>query len=340
MKIASDKLPQQLKGVKPIYLVTGDEPLQMDESLAKIRQHVFDSGFDSRERFFVEAGFDWSDVKASYQSMSLFADKTLIEIRIPGGKLGKPGADLIAHYLKHADDDHTLLVSLGKVDASGQKSKWFKAIDANGLVVQIWPIPANRMEQWVDARMRKAGLQPKPDVARQLAIRTEGNLLATRQEIEKLVMLFGVGVITADQIDESVSESARFDVFELVDALLLGDVKRANRVLMLVQQEGIEAIIVLWAVHRELRQLCSMAKSMEMGEPLDRVLAKFRVWDKRKAVVKRGLSRFRFKQWQQLLLRCSTIDQTIKGLHPGDVWFQLSQLCLAMAKVNVFSSKV
>jgi len=109
---------------------------------------------------------------------------------------------------------------------------------------------------------------------------------------------------------------------------------------MLVQQEGIEAIIVLWAVHRELRQLCSMAKSMEMGEPLDRVLAKFRVWDKRKAVVKRGLSRFRFKQWQQLLLRCSTIDQTIKGLHPGDVWFQLSQLCLAMAKVNVFSSKV
>ena len=226
------------------------------------------------------------------------------------------------------------MITCGKLDRTAQNSKWFKALDKAGVTLTVWPIESQALPGWVMNRMRSRGMQPTREAAQLLAERVEGNMLAAAQEVEKLVLLYGEGPIDEKQIEEGVADSARYDIFELVDTALLGDVSRTSRVMQGLRGEGIDPVLVLWALMREIRTLVPMAEAQQQGGRIDGILEQFRVWAKRKAPVKAGLQRHNLKRWELLLRRAGRIDRMIKGIEPGNPWDELLQLALLMAGVR------
>ena len=335
MRIASQQLSAHLqKGLAPIYLLSGDEPLQMIEAADSIRHQAQSNGYREREVLEVDARFDWSRLMAEADSLSLFAEQRIIDLRIPSGKPGNEGSKALNEYCTRPPDDLLLLVTLPKLEKSQTASKWFKAIDKVGVTVQIWPVDVGRLQSWIGQRMRSAGLTPSGDVIPMLAERIEGNLLAARQEIEKLLLLFGPGVITPEQLAESVADSARYDVFGLIDAALAGKVSRCVRILNGLQAEGTPEPVVLWAIVRELRLLTSLAGDMAGGRSAQQAVAARReVWEKRKPLVIKGLQRLQPQEWQQLLLLCGRTDRAIKGWERSDPWLLMRETVTRIAGV-------
>ena len=335
MKVFPDKLEAALKkGLLPIYFFSGDEPLQMGEAADAVRRHAREQGFTEREVMHAEKNFDWNELLAASNSMSLFAEKRVIDLRLPSGKPGKDGGAALLEYANRPPEDTVLLISSGKVDKRSQSAKWYTALDKVGVTLQVWPVEAPDMPRWLDQRLRSRGLQPEPDAARIIAERVEGNLLAAAQEVDKLVLLIGSGPLSAEQAEAAVADSARFDVFGLVDAALEGDAPRLTRMLDGLRGEGVEPILVLWALTRELRSLAEMAAKIEGGKGLDGVLGQ--VWGKRKGPVKAGLQRHNKARWQQMLRRAARLDRVIKGAAAGNAWDELLQLTLLMAGVPLF----
>ena len=335
MKIYPDKLNAHLKGdLLPIYFFSGDEPLQLGEAMDAVRGHARKQGFTEREVMDVERGFDWNELLASSNSMSLFAEKKIIDLRLPTGKPGKEGGAALVEYAQRPPEDTVLLISSGKVDKRSQSAKWYKALDKVGATLQVWPVETKDMPRWVDQRLRSRGLQPEPDAVRLVAERVEGNLLAAAQEVDKLVLLNGEGALSAGQVEAAVADSARFDVFGLVDAALIGDVSRLTRMLDGLRGEGVEPVLVLWALTREIRSLADMATQIEAGKGIDGMLS--RVWGKRKGPVKAGLQRHNRIRWQQMLRRAARLDRVIKGAAAGNAWDELLQLSLMMAGKRLF----
>jgi DNA polymerase-3 subunit delta len=335
MKVFPDKLEAALKkGLLPIYFFSGDEPLQMGEAADAVRRHAREQGFTEREVMHAEKNFDWNELLAASNSMSLFAEKRVIDLRLPSGKPGKDGGAALLEYAARPPEDTLLLISSGKVDKRSQSAKWYTALDKVGVTLQVWPVEAPDMPRWLDQRLRSRGLQPEPDAARIIAERVEGNLLAAAQEVDKLVLLIGSGPLSAEQAEAAVADSARFDVFGLVDAALEGDAPRSTRMLDGLRGEGVEPILVLWALTRELRSLAEMAAKIEGGKGLDGVLGQ--VWGKRKGPVKAGLQRHNKARWQQMLRRAARLDRVIKGAAAGNAWDELLQLTLLMAGVPLF----
>lgn len=335
MKLYYDKLGAHLQqGLQPVYLLSGDEPLQLMEAGDAIRRCARESGFAEREVMHVEPGFDWDSLLAASNSLSLFAEQRLIELRMPNGKPGKEGGKVLTEYAANPPSDTVLLITSGKLDRSAQNSKWFKSLDKAGVTLAVWPVEPQALPGWVMQRMRSRGMQPTPEAAQLLAERVEGNMLAAAQEVEKLLLLYGESPIDAQQVEEGVADSARYDIFELVDTALLGDVPRTSRVVEGLRGEGIEPVLVLWALLREIRSLVQMAAEIEKGGAIEPVMEQFRVWNKRKPPVKAGLRRHNLKRWQLLLRRAGRIDRMIKGIEPGNAWDELLQLALLMAGVR------
>ena len=334
MRIKSDQLGSKLKqNLAPLYVVFGDEPLQVGECCDAIRACARASGFSEREVFSVDGSFDWNSLVQSANSMSLFAEQRILDVRMPTSKPGTQGAKILEAYAQDLPADTLTLLSCGKVDARSQKSKWFKALENVGVVVPVWPVDANRMPNWVESRMQQRGLVPEQGVATVLAERVEGNLLAAAQEIDKLALLYGQGKIGVDQVLASVSDSARFDIFELVDCALSGQTRRAQRMLHGLRSEGEPPTLVLWAITKEVRELLMLAYDVAAGQAIGQAMAQRRVWDKRKGPVGKGLQRYRPQHWQSMLKKCAQIDRMIKGLAAGDVWDELLQLLLQMGGV-------
>lgn len=332
MKLRYEQLASHLQqGLQPIYLISGDEPLQVMEAADAIRARARELGFGEREVLHAEAGFDWNALTAASGSLSLFAEQRLLELRLPSGKPGKEGGAALSDYAADPPPDTVLLIICGKIDAASQKSKWYKALETTGVTLQVWPVEPGVLPGWVLNRMRSRGMQPTPEAAQILAERVEGNLLAAAQEVEKLRLLFGEGPIDVLQVEEGVADSARYDIFELVDTALLGDAPRTTRVIEGLHAEGVEPILVLWALMREIRTLAQMAEELAQGRSIEAVLGQFRVWEKRKGPVRAGLKRHTLKRWLQLLRRAGRIDRMIKGIEPGNPWDELLQLALLMA---------
>lgn len=330
MKIYPDKLVGQMaKGLAPVYLVAGDEPLQVEESVSEIRAATRKAGFEERELFFVERGFNWNDFYAASSSLSLFSSRKLIELRLPGGKPGDAGAKAIKEYCEDLPQDVVLVVISPKVD---QRASWVKALDKAGVFVTIWPVDVKRLPQWIIQRLQSRGLRADREVAQLIAERVEGNLLAAAQEIEKLLLLHGPGELDVEAARRAVTDSARFDVFRLVDAALAGDSRRVVRSLIGLRAEGVEAVLVLWAVAREVRDLARRSASQASGKS-----AMAGVWEKRKDVVAKGLARHTQQEWMLYLQRAARIDRVIKGLRHGDSWRELADLLLDIAGGDINS---
>lgn len=340
MKLAPAQLDKHLQGtLAPVYVVSGDDPLLCQEAADAIRAAARHQGHDERQVFSADANFDWGSLLLAGASLSLFAQKRLLEVRLPSGKPGDKGAAALIDYVSRPAEDTVLLVSLPRLDASAQKSKWGKALieSAQCQFVQIWPVDAHQLPQWINQRLSRAGLSAQREAVDLIAARVEGNLLAAAQEIEKLKLLAEGNQVTVETVQAAVADSARFDVFGLVDAVLKGEASHALRMLEGLRGEGVEAPVILWALARELRLLAGIAQQFSQGIPLDKAFSQARppVWDKRRPLVGKALQRLSALRWNQLLVDAQRIDAQIKGQSEGSPWVGLARLVLLMAGQRV-----
>ena len=283
----ADHLSQHLA---PCYLISGDEPLIVQECADAIRAAARAAGCTERQRITISSKDDWLELGHTAGSLSLFADRKLIEVQLPSGKPGTEGSKAIQEYLAGDQEDVLLIVS-GRIDKQSQKSKWYVALDQAGVVLPVWPISPAELPGWIAARMKTAGLTADNDAVTLLAERLEGNLLAASQEIEKLRLLHGEQTITAELVADTVSDNARYDAFRLVDVALSGDGRGAVRTLRGLRAEAIQPPVLLWALSREVRLLADLKREIAGGTPVNAALNQRGVWRNRQALVRSAMNR-------------------------------------------------
>ena len=336
MRLRFESLHAQLnKGLLPSYLLSGDEPLQLGEAADAVRARARQEGYESRTVLEVDQYFKWGELMAEANSLSLFSEKKVIDLRIPSGKPGLEGGKALVAYAADPPPDTLLLLTLPKLERSQNTAKWFKELDRLGGVLQIWPVEGGQLARWLDQRMRSRGLQPASEVTGILAERVEGNLLAASQEIEKLLLLHGTGPIGVDQLLAATADSARYDVYKLVDAALEGKAARCVRILAGLHAEGTAEILVLWALARETRMLTSIRAEVEKGASAQRAVgARHDVWEKRRPLVTQGVNRLSLRALQGMLQRCALADRAIKGRASEDPWLLFEDIVVELAGVK------
>lgn len=315
----------------PIALVYGEEPLLVEESADLVRAWARDNGFSEREVYHQDEGISWGEICTTANSLSLFADRKIIEIRMPKGKPDDKGLAII-DYLGNANPDTLLLIIANKIEGSQLKTKWFKAIDAAGMVVAHKKLYANQLGGWLNQRAKQRGLNISPDALELIGERVEGNLLAAKQELDKLELLFGDQVIDADRVLEAVANSARFDLFGFADTVLKGDAKSALRMLDSLINEGIAAPSIIWALHRDINILSQAAWATSKGDPVDKALRGQRVWDSKLALYRGALGRLKGNHLHRLLELCKQADAQAKGAANGDEWHTVRQIVFQVSK--------
>jgi len=332
VKIQANQLSSYLKkNLAPCYLVTGDEHLLVAEALDSIRLAAREKGFTSRESHVTTRYFDWASLSASSANMSLFAEQRIIELRLPTGKPGRDGSAAITELVEQLGPELMLIVSAPKLDSNAPKSKWFKALNSHGVFLPIWPVGVRELPGWVAGRMRDAGLQPDRAAAAMIADRVEGNLLAANQEIEKLRLILGDGPVSAEDVANAVANNSRYDVYKLVDAALAGDGRRAVRILGGLRAEGVEPVIVFWALGRELRVLAGLADAVQQRVDLGSAMQKARVWNNRQGLVRSCVSRVPDGAFRQLLQAVGRGDAAAKGQLRADPWQLATDIVLGIA---------
>ena len=346
MQINADQLARHLeRALAPFYLVSGDEPLQVDECAAAIRRRAQAAGYDERSTFTVEASFDWDQLRTATQSLSLFAERRLIELRLPTGRPGEAGARLLNELASHPSADTLFLIISSKLDKTQRASSWVQAIETAGSHVVVWPLDVQKLPAWLTQRFTTRGLRPEAGVVELLAWHLEGNLLAAAQEVDKLAMLCGGadnagaanGLVRVSDVEESLSDSARFSIYQLVDAALAGEASGCRRILASLRDEGSEPILALWALTRELRALVQASQELARGKPESTALA--RVWQQRRSLVGKALRRHKAPVWSGFLRDAARLDRVLKGRADGDIWLDTERLLLAVAGLTVFAAR-
>ncbi|MDQ7016926.1 MAG: DNA polymerase III subunit delta [Gammaproteobacteria bacterium] len=331
MNVYPDKLPASLKKhIAPIYLIYGDEPLQMREAVDAVRARVRAEGYLEREVLDVTPEFRWDQLQSSADSLSLFSSRRLLDLRLPSGKPGAQGSQALRDYAQRPPEDAVLLISCGKLDKSALKGAWFKALDALGVTVAVREIPRAQLPQWLNRRLLARGLHFSEEAVALLVERVQGNLLAAMQEVEKLELLHGKGNISAEQVEQAVADSARFSLYALSEAVLLGDIERVLRVFYGLQAEGTAANLLLWLLSRDLRLLAQL--SFPAGAL---PMAKLGIWSSQQGFYQAALKRLSYAKTLRLLQRCAQIERLVKGQEKGDAWQALLQLALTMAGFRV-----
>jgi DNA polymerase-3 subunit delta len=345
MQLAPSQLSAQLqKGLRSLYVLHGDEPLLQQEVADTIRAAARLQGYTERSVHTVSgAHFDWSEVLAAGGSLSLFADKQIVEVRIPSGKPGKEGSAALQQLAASTQgNDSTLtLVSLPRLDAATRKGAWFGALENFGVSVQIDPIERNALPQWIAQRLQMQGQNVAAGEEGQrtlqfFADRVEGNLLAAFQEIQKLGLLYPRGDISQAQVEAAVVNVARYDVFKLSESVLSGQVARVQRMLDGLQAEGEAAVLVHYTLAEDIRALKRVKDAMVAGKPLPMALREQRVWGARERLFERVLPRMTEARLTGLLLAAHQVDGIVKGLKvpdwPTDPWQALQRLALRFSR--------
>lgn len=345
MQLRAEQLGAHLKqaaerGLKPVYTVWGDEPLLAQEACDAIRGAARAAGHTERQVHTVSgAHFNWSGLLGAAQSMSLFGDRQLVEIRIPSGKPGKDGSDALQRYCEHLSPDVLTLVQLPRLDRQQQQSAWFSALDSAGMSLRVDPVDRAALPAWIAQRLAQQGQRVRggEDGQRALAFfadRVEGNLLAAHQEIQKLALLHPEGELSLEQIDAAVLDVARYDIAKFAEAVLAAQVGRALRMLDGLQAEGEAAVLVHWTLAEDIRALKRCHDAMRAGKPLPMALREARVWGPKERLFERVLPRLEAQALSDLLQAAQVCDGLVKGLrHPGwplDAWGALQRLSLML----------
>lgn len=333
MKIQGNQLSSHvLKSLAPCYLITGDEHLLVSEALDSVREAARAKGFTSRELHVATSGFDWSALTASTGNLSLFAEQRIVELRLPTGKPGKAGGQAIVDLVEQSGPDLLFIVTGPKLDKSSSASKWAKTIDKKGVSLPIWPIGVRELPGWIANRMRKAGLQPDREAVAIIADRVEGNLLAAQQEIEKLRLILGEGKVSAEAVSDAVANNSRFDVYKLTDAALGGDARRSVKILGGLRAEGVEPVIVMWALTRELRTLATLDDVIRQGGDLGSAMQKSGVWRNRQGLVRHCISRHQHGDFHRMLKATGRADAAAKGQRAGNPWQMATDVVVSLAQ--------
>jgi DNA polymerase-3 subunit delta len=332
VKISGDNFSTALaKGLGHIYLVSGDEPLLVNEAADAIRAKARAEGFTERDLHVVERGFDWQALLSESRSLSLFAQRKILEIRMPNAAPGEQGANAIVELATDPSPDTLVLLITGKLDGRTMNSRWVSAIDKQGTVVQIWPMDLARLPGWIRERLSRHGLQADAATAALLAERVEGNLLAAHQEIEKLALLLPKGAVTTEAILEAVADSARFDVLQLGEAAMKGQTARALRILEGLKGEGVEPTLILWALNKDLQWIARAQAMMRNGQTADAAMNALYVWRPRQPAMKLALKRLSARDVKGLLLDAANVDRAIKGVVRTDPWIEFEALVARFA---------
>lgn len=331
MPLRPDQLAGSLKrGLAPVYLVGGEEPLLLQECCDQIREAAHAKGFIERELLQVERGFDWSELQ-QVAAPSLFATQKIIDLRIRSGKPGTVGARILTEWANDPDPNILLMVSCETWDASSRKSKWAASLEKAGQRVDIWPIKPQELPAWLERRMQQHGMQPEPEVIRILADRLEGNLLAARQEIDRLALLKGAGVITAEDVLNVVANSSRFDAFALAEHMLTGNLRESLRVANGLKRMDTPIPMLLGALLRELRTTEAFRLAMRGGEPEGVVFRRLNVWHNRQHTIRTAARRLATRTLYDAFSLLSLIDRQSKGRASGDPWQSIEVLLLKLA---------
>jgi DNA polymerase III subunit delta len=339
MRLKPEQLGAALqKGLMPVYFISGDEPSQLGELADAIRKAAKKAGFENREIMSAETGFEWNQLAFSADSSCIFADKKIIDLRLPSGAPGIDGAKALLAYCERLPEDTVLLITAGKLAGGALKSRWLEALDRKGAVIQVWPLEGQELIRWLQQRMQRRGLHAETEGLRILASRIEGNLLAAAQEIEKFYVLYGTGELSTQQIFDVVADSSRYDVFKLMDSVLSASVNRIIKILSGLRAEGIAAPIVLWAVMREVRTLIKIKLALSHGQNREIIFKNNQIWDKRKQLVNNALTRLSDDDLNNILVLSAKADRQIKGQQQGDAWETLLAICLLFASMQVMDN--
>jgi DNA polymerase III subunit delta len=351
MQLVANQLGAHLqKGLQSLYTLHGDEPLLIQEAADALRAAARLQGYSERTSHTVSgAHFDWSEVLAAGGSLSLFADKQIVELRIPSGKPGKDGSQALQQIAEAAKgNDNTLtMVILPRLDKLAKTSGWFMALDGNGITLQVEPVERNALPQWIAQRLSRQGQRVVAGEDGQHALqffadRVEGNLLAAHQEIQKLALLYPPGELTFGQIESAVLNVARFDVFKLSEAVLAGQAIRVQRMLDGLQAEGEAEVLVHWALSEDIRALKRVMDAMGQGRPLPMALREQRIWGIKERLFERVIPRLTDTAMSNLLQAAHQVDGIVKGLKqpdwPTQPWQALHRLALQLCAVASLKS--
>lgn len=333
MTLTSEDLPRHLaSGLKPLYVVYGDALLLAIEAADAIRAAARAAGYGERETYIAEQHFKWAELRSSAQNLSLFSSRKVVDLRIPSGKPGVEGGQALQDYCAKPSEDVLTLISLPRLDRTAQNSKWFAALQQHAVMVTADDIPRSALPRWIAARLKRQDQSTDNATLEFLADRSEGNLLAAFQEIQKLALLFPPGALSFEQVKDSVMDVARYDIFKLSEAMLSGNALRYTRILDGLRAEGSSTVLVLWALSEEIRALGRVLQATLQGADPRTALRDARVWGARQGLIEAAARRFGFPHIERAIHHAARLDRTIKGLRQGDVWDELLQLGLRFAR--------
>ena len=327
------------KGLAPLYFIFGDATLLVEECLDQIRAQARAAEFTERTRYTAEKSFDWNQLFSGGQSMSLFAEKKLVELRLPTGKPGDAGGKALTEYAATPPSDDTILVVISAgIEWRAQKNKWFQALENAAVTVECPEIDTAKLPMWIAERMCKHGLKFEQEVVEFLAHRTEGNLSAADQEIKLLSLLAKDGEVSLELVESSTADHARFSSFAFVDACLSGSAHRVTRILQSLKLEQSEPLLILWALTRDTRTLCNLAAIRDQGGNPGAQMKRFGIWGARTSIINNALRRLSLTQCQQLLRKLARADLQLKGRAPlqrKDIWEEIESIGLGLSGVKI-----
>lgn len=339
-KLVAEKLSSSVnKQLSAVYLVSGDETLLVHEACDTIRKAARTQGFTQHEVHHVEGSFNWDNLLMSANAMSLFAEKKIIEVRIKNGKPGDAGGKALKAYCAAPPEDTLLLIVLPKLDRRSESTAWYKAVAAAGDTLTIWPVSAQQLPRWIETRLHQAGLSAEPQAIDILCAKIEGNLLAAVQEIEKLKLLSDTKIIDAATMAAAVTDSARYNVFDLTDKALTGDARAAVECLSGLRAEGNAAPVILWALTNQVRTLAQILELTNAGRSFDHAAQQAKVWKNKMTLVRRAAQRQSLNDLHRLLRKCALADRLVKGVNKGDEWNELLDITLGLCGVEALSKR-
>lgn len=310
--------------LQPLYVLHGEEELLRLEAVDSLRRAAAEQGYLNRETHYVEADFDWQAFLLSAAGIGLFADLKLIELHLPAGRPGRAGGEALERFAARLPEDSVSVVVLPKLDKAQQQSKWFAALAAAGKVWEARPVGTEALPAWIRRRLAAVGLDIGADALSLFAMRVEGNLLAARQEVEKLALLYPQGhCLEAADVENSVADLARFDTFQVASAWMTGDTVRLLRLLDGLEAEGEEPVLLLWAVAEDIRTLIRLTAALKQGQSIGQVRNSLRLWGSRQQWAAAAVKRIGVGRLVAALRECAAADRMIKGAQSGNAWAHL-----------------
>lgn len=335
MNIKPEQLQNSLSNqLASTYFAFGAEILLVEQSLSMIKGIARENGFKERFRFDIDGNFSWDSIISLICSPSLFAEKRIIECRLTTGKIGVKGSKALTEILETLPDDILLIISSGKLEMAQQKSKWFKTLDKKGIIIQHWEVQSNQLVGWITRNMSQLGLDSNIEVANAIAYCTEGNLLASMQEIQKLKIAYPDGKINLREYLNQIDQQSQYSVFGMIDSALQGDTDKVNKVFNSLVDDSTPPVILVSSLYREIKNLVNMSIELKTNQTIESILNNHRVWQKRKPLISNALKKHSYQKLQKLLLRLGRIDRSLKGMDNLDVYDELQNVVIALSGKN------